>query len=36
MATTASPVSNKKIAGGSFLIDEANPRDVFTPEDFTE
>ncbi len=36
MATTASPVSNKKIAGGGFLIDETNPRDTFTPEDFTE
>jgi alkylation response protein AidB-like acyl-CoA dehydrogenase len=36
MATTAAPVSNKKIAGGSFLIDEANPRDTFTPEDFND
>jgi alkylation response protein AidB-like acyl-CoA dehydrogenase len=36
MATTASPVSNRKIAGGSFLIEETDPRETFTPEDFTE
>jgi len=36
MATTASPVSNRKIAGGSFLIDETIPKETFTPEDFTE
>ena len=35
MATlTASPQSN--IAGGSFLIEERKPDEVFTPEDFTE
>jgi len=35
MATlTASPQSN--IAGGSFLIEERKPEEVFTPEDFTE
>jgi butyryl-CoA dehydrogenase len=36
MATTASPISNRKIAGGSFLIEETNPQETFTPEDFTE
>ncbi len=36
MATTATPVSNRKIAGGSFLIEETNPQETFTPEDFTE
>src|SRR3954469_11206590 len=36
MATTASPVSNRKIAGGSFLIEETNPSETFTPEDFSE
>lgn len=35
MATlTAVPAS--KIPGGSFLIEERKPEDVFTPEDFTE
>jgi len=35
MATiTATPAA--RIAGGSFLIDERNPQDVFTPEDFTD
>jgi len=32
----ASTTSTRKIAGGSFLIEETNPREVFTPEDFTE
>jgi len=32
----ASTTSKRKIAGGSFLIEETNPREVFTPEDFTE
>ena len=36
MSTTASPVTNKKIAGGGFLLDETSPRETFTPEDFTE
>src|SRR5258708_10495600 len=34
MATTAVPSS--KISGGSFLLDERRPDEVFTPEDFTE
>lgn len=36
MATTASYVSKRKIAGGSFLIEETVPREVFTPEDFSD
>ncbi|MDR3764172.1 MAG: acyl-CoA dehydrogenase family protein [Acidobacteriota bacterium] len=35
MATTAT-APQKKIVGGNFLIEETNPRDVFTPEDFNE
>src|SRR3979411_818136 len=34
MATTA--VSSTKISGGSFLLEERKPDEVFTPEDFTE
>src|SRR5690349_20476236 len=35
MATiTAMPMS--KVPGGSFLIEERTPEEVFTPEDFTE
>jgi alkylation response protein AidB-like acyl-CoA dehydrogenase len=34
MATTAVP--RTKIAGGSFLLEERTPHEVFTPEDFTE
>src|ERR1700716_70426 len=34
MATTAVPSS--KISGGSFLLEERRPDEVFTPEDFTE
>jgi alkylation response protein AidB-like acyl-CoA dehydrogenase len=34
MATTAMP--RTKIVGGSFLLEERQPADVFTPEDFTE
>ena len=36
MATTASAVPKKKIAGGSFLLEEGKIDEVFTPEDFTE
>jgi butyryl-CoA dehydrogenase len=36
MATTISPLSRRKIAGGSFLIEETKPQDVFTPEDFSD
>ena len=34
MATTAIP--RAKISGGSFLLEERSPSEVFTPEDFTE
>jgi len=34
MATTAIPKA--KISGGSFLLEERQPSEVFTPEDFTE
>ncbi len=34
MATTAIPQT--KISGGSFLLEERQPDEVFTPEDFTE
>src|SRR5436190_749405 len=34
MATAAIPKT--KIAGGSFLIDDRRPKEVFTPEDFTD
>src|SRR5215212_1896687 len=35
MATTTPQVA-KRVQGGSFLIEERRPEDVFTPEDFTE
>src|SRR5271167_2648938 len=34
MATTAIP--GTKISGGSFLLEERKPSEVFTPEDFSE
>ena len=34
MATTAVPAT--RIPGGSFLLDSRQPREVFTPEDFSE
>src|SRR6202045_2513660 len=34
MATTAVPQT--RISGGSFLLEDRKPEDVFTPEDFTE
>jgi len=34
MATTAIPTT--KISGGSFLLEERRPEEVFTPEDFSE
>jgi alkylation response protein AidB-like acyl-CoA dehydrogenase len=34
MATTAIP--RTKISGGSFLLEERRPDEIFTPEDFTE
>src|SRR5246500_3623519 len=33
---TVTAMPNVKIAGGSFLIEERKPEEVFTPEDFTE
>src|SRR5258708_22472015 len=33
---TASAVPSVKISGGSFLLEDRKPADVFTPEDFTE
>src|SRR5947209_19479720 len=35
MATTKTPVAAKTAKGGSFLIEERLPQDVFTPEDFS-
>ena len=35
MATQAA-MAQKKIVGGNFLIEETNPQDVFTPEDFND
>ena len=35
MATTTA-IPNTKISGGSFLLEERQPDEVFTPEDFTE
>ena len=35
MATTVT-TSNMKVAGGSFLIEDRSPIEIFTPEDFTE
>jgi len=36
MATTNAQLSAKWVKGGSFLIEERQPQDVFTPEDFSE
>ena len=38
MATPAThpKTTVKAAAGGSFLLEERTPQDVFTPEDFTE
>src|SRR5512140_2892818 len=33
---TVSAIPKKKIAGGSFLLEERAPEEVFTPEDLTE
>src|SRR6476646_6944584 len=33
---TASTLTTKKTAGGSFLLEQPELTDVFTPEDFTE
>ena len=36
MATTQAPVMTKPVKGGSFLVEERKPEEVFTPEDLTE
>ena len=36
MATTNAIVTAKRVKGGSFLTEERQPQDVFTPEDFSE
>src|SRR5689334_25128940 len=36
MATASSTVVLKQVKGGSFLIEERAPEDVFTPEDFSD
>jgi alkylation response protein AidB-like acyl-CoA dehydrogenase len=36
MATSKTQITGKRVKGGSFLIEERAPEDVFTPEDFTE
>jgi butyryl-CoA dehydrogenase len=36
MATTQAPVTTKPVKGGSFLIEERKPEEVFTPEDLSE
>src|SRR5579872_2517257 len=36
MATTQAPVMTKPVKGGSFLIEERKPDEVFTPEDLSE
>jgi butyryl-CoA dehydrogenase len=36
MATTHAPATTPRIKGGSFLLESRDPRDVFTPEDFSD
>jgi alkylation response protein AidB-like acyl-CoA dehydrogenase len=36
MATSKTQIAAKPVKGGSFLIEERRPDDIFTPEDFTE
>lgn len=36
MATTKAPITAMRAKGGSFLIEERRPEDIFTPEDFTD
>src|SRR4051794_10480510 len=36
MATSKVQPAAKRVKGGSFLIEERQPADIFTPEDFTE
>ena len=36
MATSNAHVMAKRVKGGSFLTEERDPQDVFTPEDFSD
>src|SRR3954468_20732960 len=36
MASSTTQVTAKRVKGGSFLTEERQPADIFTPEDFTE
>jgi alkylation response protein AidB-like acyl-CoA dehydrogenase len=36
MATSKTQVAPKRVKGGSFLTEEREPHDIFTPEDFTD
>src|ERR1700733_7230971 len=36
MSTTAVPAPTKIISGGSFLIEDRLPSEIFTPEDFND
>src|SRR5437667_4350770 len=36
MATINAPATAKRVKGGSFLLEERHPQDVFTPEDFSD
>ncbi len=36
MATTKAEATAKRVKGGSFLIEERDPQDIFTPEDFSD
>jgi alkylation response protein AidB-like acyl-CoA dehydrogenase len=36
MATSTTQFTAKRVAGGSFLIEDRRPEDIFTPEDFSE
>jgi butyryl-CoA dehydrogenase len=36
MATTNAVATAKRVKGGSFLTEERQPQDIFTPEDFSE
>src|SRR5437762_516897 len=35
MSATQMPAMAKRVRGGSFLTDERQPQDIFTPEDFS-
>ncbi len=36
MPTTNATVTSTRVKGGSFLIEERQPQEIFTPEDFSE